>query len=77
LDLRGRQHKFGPQTADGSGSEREISSVESREINHNRQAETGAGLCLIESLAAARHLLTLIRVETRPIVVDHDMDLRA
>ena len=51
---RRRQHQLGPQAADRGGAERQRAAIERREIDHDRQAEAGAGLGLVEPVAAPR-----------------------
>src|SRR5262245_23299030 len=69
---RPRQHQFRAQPADRRGAERETAAIEAGEFDHDRKPQPRARLGLIETAAAASHLLALLRRKPGPVVVDHD-----
>src|ERR1700736_2448461 len=66
------QHQLRPQAADGCGAELELAAIETGELDHDRQAEPGARLCVVQPPPAARDLLALRGRESRTVVVDRD-----
>src|SRR5215510_15279890 len=67
---RPRQHQFRAQPADRRGAERETAAIEAGEFDHDRKPQPRARLGLIETAAAASHLLALLRRKPRPVVVE-------
>src|SRR5262247_2163708 len=60
---RGRQHQFDPQAADRRRAELDLAAIELRQLHHDRQAEAGTGLGLVQPQAAVADLLALLRRE--------------
>src|SRR4051794_41835292 len=70
--LGSREHQLRPQATDRRGAECEAAAIQACELDHDRKPQPRTGLGLIETAAAARHLLALLGRKTGTVVVDHD-----
>src|SRR5579863_1357520 len=66
------QKEFGPQSSDRGPAKGQASAIESRKIDHDRQAQTRAGLGFVQPLSAAGYLGTLLLRKAASVVVDND-----
>src|SRR6185369_17499563 len=70
--LYGWQHQLGAQPAERRRPERQPATIKPGEFKHDRKAQAGSRLRLVEPTSALGHLLALGRRESAPVVVDND-----
>src|SRR5436305_14811361 len=74
IELCARQHPLGPQAAERRGAELELAAIERGELDHDREAEPGTRLGLVQPPAAAGDLLALRGRKPGTVIVDRDAD---
>src|SRR5512144_3212620 len=67
----GWQYQLGAQPAERRRPERQSATIKPGELKHDRKAQAGSRLRLVEPTSAFGHLFALGRRESAPIVVDN------